>query len=419
MTSPHNIATLLEERLPAQVWRLLQRAGDVADDAGIPLYLVGGTVRDALLGQPTWDVDLVVEGTAQSFAAALGETVGGRIVSHSQFGTVQLRAEELRVDIAASRQERYARPGALPIVSPGTLAEDLHRRDFSINAIAVALNKERWSQVLDPEVGWADIQAKRVRVLHEGSFQDDPTRVLRALRYSVRLGFAVEAATERALRRDAHYLAVVSAARRWKELERVLQEPAPEHVLLRGQELGVLPYLHPALNVSPAQVAACALAREQRGAGAVDPLLYACLLTYELSLAERTALVQALRPPRRVARALEDLGALREAEQPLASAEVTAAEAAALLRERSPVAVQAVALMAGDARARERARRYLAEWRHLRPRLSARALRELGVPEGPAVGRCLGMLLAARLNEQTWSVADEQALVRQWLAEAK
>ena len=197
MTSLHNIATLLEERLPAQVWRLLQRAGDVADGTGIPLYLVGGTVRDALLGQPTWDVDLVVEGTAQAFAAALGETVGGRIVSHSQFGTVQLRTDELRVDIAASRQERYARPGALPIVSPGTLAEDLHRRDFSINAIAVALNKERWSQVLDPEGGWADIQAKRVRVLHDGSFQDDPTRVLRALRYSVRIGFALEAATER------------------------------------------------------------------------------------------------------------------------------------------------------------------------------------------------------------------------------
>src|SRR5215203_4920101 len=182
-----------------------------------PVYLVGGAVRDLLLGRPRADVDLVVEGDA----AILAGRLGGAEVEHERFGTVKVKVEGHEIDIASARTETYSKPGALPTVAPADSVEvDLRRRDFTINAMAIPLDGE--PRVVDPHGGQADLRAGLLRVLHTGSFVDDPTRAIRAARYAARFDFDLEPGTERSLRQTD--LTTVSADRRRAELERLAAE---------------------------------------------------------------------------------------------------------------------------------------------------------------------------------------------------
>jgi tRNA nucleotidyltransferase (CCA-adding enzyme) len=190
----------------------------VREAAREPVYLVGGAVRDLLLGQPRADVDLVVEGDAAALAARLGEAAA----EHERFGTVKVEVGGHEVDIATARTETYPRPGALPEVAPAASIEaDLGRRDFTINALAIPLAGE--PRLIDAFDGREDLEAGLLRVLHERSFEDDPTRAIRAARYGSRFGFALEPGTDELLRRAD--LATVSADRRRAELERLAAEP--------------------------------------------------------------------------------------------------------------------------------------------------------------------------------------------------
>jgi tRNA nucleotidyltransferase (CCA-adding enzyme) len=190
----------------------------VRKEAGEPVYLVGGAVRDLLLGRPRSDVDLVVEGDAAALAARLG----GAGKEHERFGTVKVEVEGHELDIATARTETYPEPGALPVVSPAESVEaDLGRRDFTVNAMAIPLVGE--PRVIDPHRGREDLAEGLLRVLHPRSFLDDPTRAIRAARYGSRFGFALEAETYELLRRTD--LSTISADRRRAELERLAAEP--------------------------------------------------------------------------------------------------------------------------------------------------------------------------------------------------
>ena len=189
----------------------------VREAAQEPVYLVGGAVRDLLLGRPRADVDLVVEGDV----AALAERLGGAHAQHDRFGTVKVEVEGHEIDIAGARTETYPEPGALPVVSPAEgIEQDLARRDFTINAIALPLQGE--PRLVDPHEGQADLRQGLLRVLHDRSFADDPTRAIRAARYASRFGFHLEPGTEELLR-DTD-LTTVSADRRRAELERLAAE---------------------------------------------------------------------------------------------------------------------------------------------------------------------------------------------------
>src|SRR5690349_1908741 len=201
----------------------------VREVAGDPVYLVGGAVRDLLLGRGRADIDLVVEGDAAALAARLGADV----TAHERFGTAKLILEGHEVDVATARTEAYPHPGALPVVGPARhLDADLARRDFTINAMAIPLHGA--PRLIDPHGGQADLGTRRLRVLHDGSFADDPTRAIRAVRYAARFGFALEARTEELLR--AADLATVSANRREAELLRLASEAqAPRAFELLGE----------------------------------------------------------------------------------------------------------------------------------------------------------------------------------------
>ena len=190
------------------------------------VYLVGGTVRDILLGEPSFDVDIAVEGDAIAFATSLAEALDGRVTAHDKFGTaVVLYGDDERVDVVTARTESYEAPGALPTVAPGSIEDDLFRRDFTINAMAASLRGDDKGQLVDPFDGRADLEAGRIRVLHDRSFLDDPTRIFRAIRYENRYGFRMDehtaALAHEASHRDTSH--DLSGARMREELDRALR----------------------------------------------------------------------------------------------------------------------------------------------------------------------------------------------------
>src|SRR5215210_1572486 len=218
-----------------------------------PVFLVGGALRDLLRGEPATDLDLAVEGDARSVARDLAGRLAGQLREHGRFGTATVRAGDLAFDLATTRRERYERPGALPIVEPAPLEEDLARRDFSVNAMAAGLTGEDFGHLYDPHGGMADLAAGLVRVLHERSFLDDPTRLLRAVRYQTRLGFELDPETERLAREAvaADALSTVSGARIRDELMDLLRETDVRAGIERMRELEIHSALHPDLDPDP------------------------------------------------------------------------------------------------------------------------------------------------------------------------
>jgi len=230
--------------LPNPQRRALEMVREVAAEKNCRPFLVGGPVRDVLLDRhDVLDVDLTLEDDSSSFARALAKRTGGRVRSFPQFLTYKVTAEGLpEIDVATARKERYRAPGALPTVEQGRLKDDLLRRDFSVNAIAIDVLS---GEVHDPTNGVRDIEARRIRVLHDQSFIDDPTRIYRALRLAARLGFTLEGQTDELLR-DAvagGALKCVSRERIWRELYLAMDEAEAPKVLAALAEAGVLDVL--------------------------------------------------------------------------------------------------------------------------------------------------------------------------------
>ena len=222
-----------ETIIPRPVEPLLRQLGQLAVDLGLAAYAVGGCVRDWRMGRRgVVDLDVTVEGDGARFAQAAAERVGGELTVHAQFGTASLRGlppPVRRIDVASCRKETYSARAAYPRVKPGSLREDLFRRDFTINAMAVALAPPQFGVLVDPFGGAADLKARRLRALHPNSFLDDPSRILRGVRFKRRLGLRWEPKTRRWLDEamSAGALSWLNAGRLQRELDRMREEPDP------------------------------------------------------------------------------------------------------------------------------------------------------------------------------------------------
>lgn len=246
------------DRLPAEAREAVRTLGALASDRGVRAHVVGGFVRDMLLGVPNLDIDIVVEGDGLAFALEAAEALGKRTKVHRRFGTaVLVWSRTLHVDITSARTEYYQRPGALPTVERSTLRQDLFRRDFSINAMAVCINPASFGQVADPFGGMRDLDRGIVRALHSMSFVEDPTRVLRAARFEVRFGFAIDGSTSALLRQavEMGMLDEVSGARIREELLDIVDEETAPRIFARLHDLGTLVHLVPQ-GVDPTDVLA-------------------------------------------------------------------------------------------------------------------------------------------------------------------
>jgi tRNA nucleotidyltransferase (CCA-adding enzyme) len=360
-----------------------------------PTYLVGGAVRDLLRGADVVDLDLAVEGDARSVGRALADRLGGMAREHERFGTATVRAGELVFDLATTRRETYHEPGALPRVEAASLDEDLGRRDFAINAMAVGLTGDDLGHLYDPRGGIADLDEGVVRVLHDGSFIDDPTRLLRAVRYEVRLGFRMDRRTEDLARSAAAggALRTVSGARVRDELMDLLGEPEAPAGVERMHELGLDRALHPALDADPELAASASL-----GAAAIGA---------DRGLATLAALCSAA--PQRLDGWLSDLHLTSEERDAVARAARVAPRLAAELREREhqpselrallgrePLLSLALALAMRAPSAP--ILRWVTELRSVRLEITGDDLLAAGVPEGPALGRALDATLDRKLD---------------------
>jgi tRNA nucleotidyltransferase (CCA-adding enzyme) len=360
-----------------------------------PTYLVGGAVRDLLRGANAVDLDLAVEGDARSVARALADRLGGVAREHERFGTAAVRAGDLKFDLATTRRETYDEPGALPRVERASLDEDLRRRDFAINAMAVGLTGDDLGHLYDPCGGLADLEGGVVRVLHDGSFIDDPTRLLRAVRYEVRLGFRIDRHTEDLARSAAAggALRTVSGARVRDELMDLLSEPEAPAGVERMHDLGLDRALHPALDADPELAASASLGAAAIGADRGLATLAALCSTaperldgwlsgLDLTAQERDAVARAARVACPIAAELR----ARE-HQP--------SELRALLG-REPLLSLALAL-AMQAPS-EPILRWVTELRSVRLEITGNDLLAAGVPEGPALGRALAETLDRKLD---------------------
>jgi tRNA nucleotidyltransferase (CCA-adding enzyme) len=380
---------------------------------GIALYLVGGAVRDLHLGRQNIDLDLTVEAPVAPLAETLARQLGGRAVCHQRFGTASVSGPDFRLDLAQTRRETYARPGALPTVELGaTVIDDLARRDFTINATALQLVPE--TRLIDPHGGIADLDARLVRALHPASFEDDATRILRAIRYACRLGFAIEADTLAALSQSLRCVDAVSGARLRRELALILREPAAPIAASLADELGVLSVIEPGLHVAPDMAGRWAAALPGRHHAPLDELGF-CLLADPRTAAERARVSIRLHLTARERRALEDLVRLRDLSDKLEAASDSPAGVVELLDGYAKAAVWALSIL-DDGSPGMACRRYLEEWQAIRPHLSGVDLLELGVPPGEAVGATLRRLRRARLEGEMSGRAGEIEFVRRQLA---
>jgi len=261
-TREKNIRSQLENNLPSEYVDLLRLAGKLGDDMGCSVYSVGGFVRDLLMNRPNLDVDLSVEGDGIAFAEALAKKLGGRVRPHHKFKTAVVafannQGEQRHIDVATARLEYYEHPGALPTVELSSIKMDLFRRDFTINALAVQLNAHRFGMLVDPFGAQRDMKEKNLNILHSLSLIEDPTRILRAIRFETRFQFRLGAQTERLVKNalQLKMLGRISPSRLFNELDHIFGEKDAADCLERMNEFGILKTIHPILELAPAKIA--------------------------------------------------------------------------------------------------------------------------------------------------------------------
>ncbi len=419
-----DLSPLLDRLLPPRDRSILRRIGRFADARGWKVYSVGGSVRDLLLGSgENFDLDILVEEHGLEFARQFAREAGGHCKLYRRFATAMvIMPGGRRIDVTTTRGEVYPRPGALPEVVPGSLEEDLRRRDFTINALAFPLNADRFGRLIDLLGGAADLRAGVIRVLHEDSFRDDPTRIFRAVRFRQRLGFTIEPRTEELIRTavDLRLFEKVSPERLRHELELIFAEPDPPGAVETMARYDQLRFIHPRLSLPEdarsflERLAGClawfgrSFPREE-----ISPWrVYFGALIYRLSPPDLEETAARFNLSRRFA---GQLRSAREDEAALggefSSAETPPSRVYRRLQGISPEVL--LILMARSLpAAAEHFRRFLTEYRRVAGKVSGRDLEALGLSPGPAYRGILEELLSARLDGRVRSREDELALAR-------
>jgi tRNA nucleotidyltransferase (CCA-adding enzyme) len=415
-------ATDLSERLLAldhleQIFEAVQAVSERYDG----VYLVGGAVRDVLMDEPNFDVDIAVEGDGIAFGRELAQALGGRIVSHEKFGTAVVVYDGRRhVDVATARTEFYEYPAALPRVEQATLRQDLFRRDFTVNAMAVSLKGEDFGRLIDYFGGLRDLEGEVVRVLHNLSFIDDPTRIFRAIRYESRYGFRMEAHTLGLARAcvEMNLVGELSSSRLRDELQALLAEGRIDDAIARLDEIGLDREIHPHLAADRETIG---LVREvdavrARYAPEVPAWrLRLAVLARRLPPDELFDWFARLKLRRRDAELVADAVTVAPLLQSRLEGADEPAEIRRLVEPHDPDGALFALAIAPPA-ARERLVRYFEDLRDVRLEISGGDLAGLGVTESPRVGEILSELLRRKLNGEVYGRCAEleaaRALVR-------
>jgi tRNA nucleotidyltransferase (CCA-adding enzyme) len=369
------------------------------------VYLVGGAVRDVLMGEPNFDVDIAVEGDGITLGRALARVLGGRMVPHEKFGTaVVLYGEGGRIDVATARTEFYDHPGALPAVERASIRQDLYRRDFTINAMAASLRGEDFGRLVDYFGGYRDLQERVIRVLHNLSFIDDPTRIFRAIRYENRYGFRMDAHTLSLARAcvEMELVGELSSARLRDELQDLLSEERVTDSVRRLAELGIDRAVHPRLAADDeaARLIEQVDALRKRYAPSTPPWRpRLAVLARKMSSTEVLDWADRLKLRRRDGERIADAVTVAPRLRQLVAGIKDAAELRAVVEPHDPDGAL-FALAEAKGKAAKQLTRYFEELRGVRLEISGGDLVALGLGESPRVGAVLDELLRRKLNGQ-------------------
>jgi tRNA nucleotidyltransferase (CCA-adding enzyme) len=384
------------------------------------VYLVGGAVRDVLMGEPNFDLDIAVEGDGIALGRALASALGGRMVPHEKFGTaIVLHGKGDRVDVATARTEFYDHPAALPTVEQASIRQDLYRRDFTINALAVSLRGEDFGRLVDYFGGHRDLAEGVVRVLHNLSFIDDPTRIFRAIRYETRYGFRMDAHTLGLAKAcvEMELVGELSSARLRDELQALLSEERVADSVRRMAELGIDRAIHPHLAADEEAVRLMEevdALRESYASDVPQWRLRLAVLARRLGSSEVLDWGERLKLRRRDTERIADAVTMAPRLRKLAG---DTKEAAVLWSRVAPHDPDGALLALAEAkgRARKRLERYFQELRDVHLEISGGDLAELGLAESPRVGAVLDELLRRKLNGELAGRAAEIEAARELL----
>ena len=402
----------LRSALTEPDWFLLERLAEIATRMQMSLYIVGGPVRDCLLRRAVTDLDLTTEGDALALARSAARDMGGAWKKFDRFGTSKLHlpGRDGSIDLATTRTEIYAHPGALPDVTRGTIETDLIRRDFTFNAMAIQLDGELQGALIDLHGGESDLYSGKLRVLHERSFEDDPTRLFRGVRFEQRFNFAFTYETERLIAPALPVIDQVSGDRIRHEMELIFRETQPLKVLARLDELGILRQIDPDLRVDD-----WIAERFQSQAAPFDPFTCWVWLSCRLSEGSLTRFGQRVNLARADAVDLEQVQALRDAAETIGRLTSRSRIYRALVNYHER-AVRAALTVIDQQAARAALVLYLNELRTVKSALDGTRLQELGAPRGPLIGRILDEVQAAVLDGVIATPLQEEEYALQIIA---
>lgn len=423
-----NLKAQLETSLTAGQLRLLRLAADAASQSGLPLYIIGGSVRDLILGAAIKDLDLTVEGDAIALARALAKRHGGKVTAHSKFGTAKwflprdLQTESSEtLDLISARSETYKHPAALPTVQPGSMDDDIRRRDFTINTLAIRLDGDRFGELRDDLGGMDDLKRGIVRALHEKSFIDDPTRMYRAVRYAERYGFTIAGETLALIPSARRLIEKLSAQRIRHELDLILAEWNAASMLARLADLDLLQPIHPALKFDETMRERLANLHTYRGLQHLSPwnitkgeTLHASDLGWllwlmSLSQEQVSALNDRLHFTADLLAALFAVSKIHAALPSFIG--LKPSQCVERLEAYPLAAVEAVGYTAKDPRVKECFDEYISKWRYIKPHTSGDDLKALGITPGPRYAVILRQLRNAWLDGEVKTEEQEKALL--------
>ncbi|RLD08100.1 MAG: hypothetical protein DRI65_03175, partial [Chloroflexota bacterium] len=438
-----NLATTLETSLPAARLVLLNNIAEVAAEKKSALYIVGGFVRDLLLDIPSQDFDLVVEGDAIALAKAVQEQYGGKVTSHGRFGTAKWSIDKdaltilgstnkvkqtlpETLDFISARREFYTHPTALPTVAKGSIKLDLHRRDFTINTLALRLDGHHYGELYDYWGGLADLKSKLVKVLHSLSFVDDPTRILRAVRYEQRYEFNIDDRTRDLLLEAKELLKRVSGDRIRHEFDRIQEEDNAARMFDRLHELTILKAIHPDLNwdtglkqlmeTLPDKEIPAEWKIDQDGIGvSLDRALFYTIWLMRAPASSKVS--KRLRLVSNLTGIISQAAKLRDELDNLSDS--PASEATAILDQVPNLAIYAVYLDSGKPKLKGILSRYLSSWQHLDSNITGKDLREAGLAPGPRYSEILTRIRSAWLDGEINSKKEEKEYLHELLEDSE
>lgn len=417
-----NLNSLMRAKFPDEVYNLLRLCGEVAKELNFYAYLVGGSVRDLLRGEANLDIDIVIEGDGIAFAKELGRRLNAKVSSHERFGTAVVITDFLKFDVATARTEYYETPAALPRVEMSSIKKDLYRRDFTINTMAIRLNPEGFGQLIDFFGGQRDIKDKTIRVLHNLSFIEDPTRAFRAIRFSERFGFKLSKHTVNLIKTavSMNLFDKLSGSRLYDELSLLFREIEPIKALKRLSELDLLRFIHPNIKITKGLEDTIKAIDETISWFRLQffeedinmPHLYLMALLDELNKQDRNSLLERLFVPHNVRdEILDGIDASRKVLSDLRG-ELDNKKIYYTLKPLSIQTILFTMAKAKDGRQKKAISLYLTRLRYIKPELTGDDLKEMGYTPGPAFKKILSSILDERLEGRIKTKEDEIEFVR-------